>query len=238
MMLKLADEGHQTRRIWLVRHGLTAWNAQQRFCGQSDIPLEPAGRAQASWLAHRLRAEPLLAIYTSDLLRTRETAEIILGERARKLPVWEMAAWREINFGAWEGLTYAEIVENFPEQLDFFTGSEHSRSPGGESLAQLKVRVLAALDHVVATHPFSTAGDLLIVSHGGPLRVLLTCALGMPLERQWQLSLNPGSLSALDLLPVQDASAPKGILVLLNVHGSDAHSTSALFQHSPEDDIS
>src|SRR5437660_8585469 len=87
-----------TRRLWLVRHGLTEWNTQQRFCGHSDIPLSAQGRAQALWLAQRLKEETISVICTSDLVRARETAEIIAHQRTPAVPVRVSAAWREIDF--------------------------------------------------------------------------------------------------------------------------------------------
>src|SRR5207245_11094230 len=71
-----SGDGHNARRLWLVRHGLTDWNMQQRFCGHRDIPLSAQGRAQALWTAEQLLKESISAIYTSDLVRARETAEI------------------------------------------------------------------------------------------------------------------------------------------------------------------
>jgi alpha-ribazole phosphatase len=202
-----------SRRVWLVRHGLTEWNTQQRFGGHSDIPLSREGRLQARWLARSLRARKIVALYSSDLSRARETAQIIAQAFTPALAVQVSSAWRELDFGAWDGLTYAEIASAFPEQLAFFTDPEKASPPGGESLVQLQQRVLAALAQASTVEP----GDLLIVSHGGPLRVLVSSVLGMSLARQWQLALAPGSLSALDLLPVQDVSAPQGTLALLNV---------------------
>jgi hypothetical protein len=81
----LADETtgeRKTQRLWLVRHGFTEWNAMQRFCGHSDIPLSTVGRAQARWLARRLQREKISCIYTSDLARAREMADIIANSRA------------------------------------------------------------------------------------------------------------------------------------------------------------
>jgi len=205
-----------SRRIWLVRHGLTEWNTQQRFGGHRDIPLAREGRLQARWLARYLRGKKIIALYSSDLSRARETAQIIARTFTPPLTIQVSAAWRELDFGAWDGLTYAEIATAFPEQLDFFTDPEGVAPPGGETLLHLQRRVLLALGQACTAEP----GDLLIVSHGGPLRVLLSSVLGMPLARQWQLALAPGSLSALDLLPVQDVSAPSGTLALLNVQRS------------------
>jgi broad specificity phosphatase PhoE len=217
----LADETteeRKTQRLWLVRHGFTEWNAIQRFCGHSDIPLSAAGRAQARWLARRLQREKISCIYTSDLARARETAEIIANSRAVSVQVKVSAAWREIDFGAWEGLTYAEIAAGFEDQLSFFTDLEHSSPPGGESPMHMVKRVQIALTTIAWTEDMLLKGDAVIVSHGGPLRALLCSMLGMSLERQWQLCLDPGSFSTIDLLlPIQDPAAPLGILASLNV---------------------
>ena len=213
-------EGQSSRRLWLVRHGLTEWNTQQRFCGHSDVPLSERGRAQARWLAGQLQDEALSTIYTSDLERARETAEMIASQSAQALQVKVSEAWREIDFGAWEGLTYAEIAERFKDQLGFFTEPEQGSPPGGEPLAQVLQRVQAELAAIAYRDDSPMEGDVVIVSHGGPLRLLLCSILGMPLERQWQLRLDPGSLSAIDLLPIDEPSAPRAILVLLNAQAS------------------
>jgi alpha-ribazole phosphatase len=209
-----------TRRLWLVRHGLTEWNTQQRFCGHSDIPLSAQGRTQALWLAQQLEGETISAICTSDLVRARETAEIIAHQRTPVLQIEVSAAWREIAFGDWEGLTYEEIVERFKGQTGFFVDPEHYSPPNGESLMDLQQRVKTGLAAIVHGHDSSTEGDVVIVSHGGPLRILLCGILGMSLQRHWQLRIDPGSLSAIDLLPAHELSAPNAILSLLNVQGS------------------
>lgn len=205
------------RRIWLVRHGSTAWNAQQRFCGHSDIPLSHEGRLQAYWLARRLHAVKIGALYSSDLGRARETAEIIANRRVQPLPIQVLEAWREMDFGAWEGFTYAEIAASFPEQLGFFRNPEQIAPPGGETLIHLQKRVLISLQQIVNTYRPEEEADMLIVSHGGPLRVLLSSILGMPLVRQWQLTIDSGSFSVLDLVPPYNPQEPSGSLTLLNV---------------------
>ena len=135
-------------------------------------------------------------------------------------PVKVSAAWREIDFGAWEGLTYAEIAEQFKDQLGFFTDPEQCSPPGGESLAHMLQRVQAELAAIACSGDLPMEGDVVIVSHGGPLRVLLCSILGMPFARQWQLRLDPGSLSAIDLLPIGEPLATRAILALLNVQRS------------------
>jgi alpha-ribazole phosphatase len=213
---KQSGEGLNARRLWLVRHGLTYWNMQQRFCGHRDIPLSAQGRVQALWTAEQLQKESISAIYTSDLVRARETAEIIAHHRKPAVQIRESAAWREIDFGDWEGLTYTQIMEQFKDQLGFFIDPEQCSPPNGESLAHMQQRVKDALSAIMHSDDLP-AGEVVIVSHGGPLRVMLCSLLGMPLQRQWQLRLDPGSLSAIDLLPIDGSSEPRAILALLNV---------------------
>lgn len=210
-----SKRGRGVQRVWLVRHGLTPWNMQQRLCGQRDIPLSNTGKAQARWLASQLRDAPVTTVYTSDLSRARETAKLIATRRTAPVQVISSAAWREVAFGAWEGLTYAEIAEAFKDSLSFFADPEQSAPPGGESLTDVLHRAQSALAEVLQQHAFASSSDVVIVSHGGTLRGLLCTLLGMPLNRQWQLRLDPGSLSAVDLSPGENGSLVT-TLALLN----------------------
>lgn len=211
-----------TRRLWLVRHGTTNWNTTQRYCGWSDVPLSRTGRAQARWLARQLAPIALQAIYSSDLSRAHETAVYIAERQAQPVPIRVSEQWRELNFGAWEGLTYDKIAKQFQTQLAFFTDPLHHAPPHGESLTDLLRRLRQALVQLQAE---TTEGDIAIISHGGPLRALLCSALHMPLNAQWQLRLDPGSLSILDLLSTEQQVAekalqdvfPTGMLVKLNI---------------------
>jgi alpha-ribazole phosphatase len=205
-----------TKRFWLVRHGLTEWNAQKRFMGHSDIPLSARGRVQAHWLARQLRSREVTAIYASDLARARETAHIIATRRTPELPVHTSEAWRELNFGNWEGLTYAQIAAQYKEQLGFFSDPEHNSPPGGEPPAHMLQRLRAELATIAQNLDWSAQGDVVIVSHSGALRMLLSDLLGMPLERQWQLRIDAGSLSAVDISPGHDAGILQATLVLFN----------------------
>jgi broad specificity phosphatase PhoE len=188
-------------RLWLVRHGTTTWNAEGRFCGASDPPLSSVGQEQAHWLSQQLQTVPLTAVYCSDLQRAHQTAEQIAGQR---LLVQSTTLWRELAFGDWEGLTYAEIVALPGQDLRFFTDPLHFAPPSGESLMDLSQRVQRGLTLLVdAARSLVQAGkplhDFVLVSHAGPLRVLLCQLLHVPLVYQWQFQLAPGSLSALDL---------------------------------------
>jgi broad specificity phosphatase PhoE len=205
-----------TKRFWLVRHGMTQWNAQKRIMGQSDIPLSAKGRVQARWLARQLRAREIAAIYASDLARARETAQIIAAHRTPPLPVHVSPAWRELNFGKWEGLTHAQIAEQYQNQLGFFSDPEHNAPPGGEFPTNLLQRVRAELVTVAQGLNWTAQGDVVIVSHSGALRILFCDLLGIPLDRQWQLRIDAGSLSALDVSLGQEAHTLHVTLVLLN----------------------
>jgi broad specificity phosphatase PhoE len=151
--------------ILLARHGETDHNAApQRVQGWIDIPLNDRGRAQARELADAVRGEPLAALYSSQLVRARETADIVAAELGLAVVVDERLA--ESNRGAWEGRLIAEIEQEEPERWAAWRrGGASFRFPGGESLQEHADRVGAALDDV-------RRGLLpaLVVCHGGTIR--------------------------------------------------------------------
>lgn len=147
--------------ILLVRHGETDWNVERRVQGQTDRPLNAAGRAQARALADRLAGEQLHAVYSSDLSRARETAELVAGRHG--LDVVILPDLREKDFGSWEGLTEREIAMRFPEARPGHWGD-------GETAVALAERVVRALGHIAAAHH---GERVLVVSHGGPIRAAL-----------------------------------------------------------------
>ena len=148
--------------LLLVRHGETDWNADGRLQGQTDRPLSEFGRRQARALADELEGDELEAIYSSDLVRARETAEI-LGERLG-LPVVLDPELREKDWGTWEGLTAVER-----DRVEFV----------GESTEAHQERMLRALRRIAERHPGD--GRVLVVTHGGSMRRIQTAALGMAL---------------------------------------------------------
>ncbi|MGQ9779611.1 MAG: alpha-ribazole phosphatase [Bacillota bacterium] len=181
-------------RLFLVRHGRTAWNAAGRFTGQMDLPLDEAGRAQAEALAELLAGVEFDLAITSDLTRAEETARRILA--GRKVPLFFDPRLREASFGRWEGRTYAEIAAEDPVLLKTWEDDpERVAPPGGESLADLAARVGTVLAEVLREHEGAT---VLFVTHGGPARVLLCLVLGVPLERHWQFGLGNGGLAILE----------------------------------------
>jgi broad specificity phosphatase PhoE len=152
--------------LLLARHGETDWNREHRVQGQTDVGLNDAGRRQAEALADALADEHLDAVFSSDLARARDTAEAVAGRHG--LDVVTDTALREKNFGSWEGLTDAEIAERFPD-------AARGRWGDGETTEDVAGRVLPAIERIRARHPAET---VLVVSHGGPIRVILD-ALGV-----------------------------------------------------------
>lgn len=182
-------------RLILVRHGETPWNAQHRFQGQIDVPLSNVGKQQAVALARRLAGEEIHVAYASDLQRAWVTATTIAA--LHNLMVHADPRLREIDFGAWEGLTYDEIQQQYPQILATWqVDPMNVATPGGKTLADVVARVQAALHHIVNTHRDQT---VLLVAHGGSLQVLLCLALRLVPQARWQFQLAAGSLSELCL---------------------------------------
>jgi alpha-ribazole phosphatase len=184
-------------RLLIVRHGQTDWNTARRFQGQRDIPLNPTGQRQAAAVAERLAGETIQAIYASDLQRAQATALAIATRHT--CPVTAEPRLREVDFGEWEGLTYTEIAASYPVGLAAWERNIlENAPPGGESVNQLARRVQAVLDDLLG----APAGEtLLLVSHGGPLQVLICLLLGLPPEKYWQFHLSPGSLTEIAVYP-------------------------------------
>jgi alpha-ribazole phosphatase len=184
-------------RLLLVRHGETASNAERRFSGVGDVPLNNRGREQALALREALRAEEIHLAYSSDLVRALETAEAIAG--GRPLGVVPTPDLRELDFGEWEGMTHDEIRRRDPEALrDWEADPFRIPPPGGESLERLDRRVGWFMAGLGDRHRGQT---VLIVAHAGPIRVLLCRSLGLPPQAHWQFGVGPGSLSELGLYP-------------------------------------
>ncbi|HLY65158.1 MAG TPA: histidine phosphatase family protein [Chloroflexota bacterium] len=170
-------------RLLLCRHGQTAFNASLRFQGQLDEPLSELGREQARRLGDRLAGERIDVAYTSDLCRAYETATLALA--GRPVPLHLDERLREVAFGRWEGLTFAEIKKRFPDDV---AARDHDRvnyaMPGGESLIQLADRLRGFLEDVLPRHGGQT---ILVIAHGGTMNAAISTLLDMPLSSWWRL---------------------------------------------------
>jgi broad specificity phosphatase PhoE len=170
--------------LLLVRHGETDWNAEGRLQGHTDRPLSDFGRRQAHELAEELDGEELEAIYSSDLARARETAEIV--GRKLGLPTVLDPDLREKDWGTWEGLTAVER-----DRVEFV----------GESTEEHRDRILDALRRISERHPGD--GRVLVVTHGGSMRRVQTAAMGVALPvvencGRWCCSCENGRFRAAD----------------------------------------
>jgi probable phosphoglycerate mutase len=157
------------RTLYLVRHAMTAWNAERRWQGQTDIPLNDEGRSQARALVHRLSGRGLVRVHTSDLSRAHETAEIVA--RELNLPVVRDRDLRERGFGVFEGKTADECVA-LGDVWERYQADRRCLPPGAEPDGQVVARMARAVERASAALPddHSTA---LVVSHGSSIRSLL-----------------------------------------------------------------
>jgi len=180
--------------LYLIRHGEVRQGAEGRFVGHTDVPLSEAGLEQIRRVGRALAGVPIDAVYSSDLLRSRQSADEVA--RALGLEPVALPSLREMAMGRWEGLTLREITTRDPDlfqewmaRLDTFT------FPGGESLAGLRARVLPALREILGRH---AGRRVAVVAHGGPNRVILAEALGLPLAHLLRLGQEYGGLSLVE----------------------------------------
>lgn len=197
-------------RLILVRHGETEWNKSLRYQGQSDVRLNKKGIEQAARVRECLAGEKIDVIYSSDLVRAHETAEIIAA-RHGMVEICQSPLLREMNFGEAEGMIFDEIKERYPEIAGDFkawrTRSPEVCAPNGESITQLAARVAEFAGNLKEHKPEET---VLVVAHGGSLQVLICLLLGIDLNHWFQMRLSNASVTVMDI-------SPEGaVLVVLN----------------------
>ena len=176
----------EATRIIAVRHGETAWNVDARIQGQLDIGLNDTGRWQARRVGEALASETITAVYSSDLGRAHETAQAVA--EVTGLPVVADEGLRERSFGIFEGKTFDEIHETWPDHAHNWRKRIPEWQPpdGGESLLELRERVTRTMQELAARHP----GELIVVvAHGGVLDALYRVATGQEVNspRTWEL---------------------------------------------------
>lgn len=177
-------------RVQLLRHGECDWNQARRYVSRTDRPLTEAGRRQTAALAAWLRAAKVRSVVTTGLQRTDALAaelgiEPMVSER-----------WREIDHGAWEGLTYRECQARFGAAAVAARFAEPlTQAPeDGEALPTLAGRIAAAWQELSALR-----SPVAVATHAGPIQVLLCQVTGMPLEQHWRWQIDPGSVTTLEV---------------------------------------
>ena len=170
--------------VILVRHGQTEWNRVERFRGRADVPLNVMGLAQAEATGLRVASEwQPVAVYSSPLVRAIRTAEAIA--RHFDLPVNINPGVADIDYGEWQGLTPDEVRERWPEELSAWYNAPHlARIPNGETLENLRIRAMSAVNDLAAQHLDQT---IVLVSHTVVNRVILLGVLGLGNDRFWRL---------------------------------------------------
>lgn len=171
-------------KLWLIRHGQTDWNLAGRWQGQtSDAPpLNETGRAQALAIREKLADSNFAAVYSSDLLRAKQTAEIIATPLGS--PVVLDARLREMNLGAWEGMLSEDIAAQYPRELEERKRDPlHARAPQGESPADVAARVFSVMDEITSQHPNET---VVIVAHGIALAIIICQSQNIPLNNAYE----------------------------------------------------
>jgi broad specificity phosphatase PhoE len=161
------------KQLYLIRHGETDWNVQERFQGHTDIPLNDTGRSQARQLIAVCRHHKIEAILSSDLKRALETAQIIASQLDIK--IFQDSGLREANLGKAQGLTYAEIEKQFGKNLIERWRSPHLTDadisyPSGESGTTIMQRSFTALRKFLTTYPYSKVA---VTTHGGVIRRIM-----------------------------------------------------------------
>jgi ribonuclease H / adenosylcobalamin/alpha-ribazole phosphatase len=188
----LPAQGEPTVTL-LLRHGQTPMSAQKRYAGRSDVPLTDLGVRQAVAAAKRLVPVGLAVIVTSPLVRAARTAEEVAAVTGAPLVTDE--GFREADFGAWEGLTFAEVRERWPAEMGRWLADPAVAPPGGESFAEVSGRVTGALRRVLTGRDGQT---ILVVSHVTPIKTLVAAALLAPHAALYRMHLDVGALSEID----------------------------------------
>ncbi len=184
-------------RLLLVRHGVTEHNSNQQFAGYTDTELTDEGFRQAEKLSNRLAGENIDAIYSSDLKRAVVTAEAIASRH--KAEIIQSPEIREMNYGDAEGMTFSEIHERYPEIAELIIDLDAGLNfPGGESFKEFVKRTCRFLDIV---REYEEDQTVLIVAHGGVLRVLVCDLLGIGYDHFRQIRIDNASLSMVDIYP-------------------------------------
>jgi len=179
-------------KLILIRHGETDYTSQGRYCGFSDPSLNLKGIQQSERLANRLKETRIDKVYSSDLKRAYESAKIIFKNNS----VEEIADFREMNFGLFEGLKYGEIIKAYPKLYrEWIDNPVGVKIPSSEGLVELEKRVKEKLSLILSQDVGKT---IALVSHGGPIRVILCQVLKLGLESFWKVEQGIGTLRIID----------------------------------------
>jgi broad specificity phosphatase PhoE len=184
-------------RIYLIRHGTTLLNRQNRYRGRIDVALDAGGWQDAWSAATELESVGLEAIYASPLRRARDTARVV-ADGAELTTVTDLPGLINLDYGLWEGLTAEEARNHDPERFAAYQALDDGATcPNGESLALAQKRVLASLQMLAMLHP---GGTVAAVSHAVIVRLAIAALTDAP-RSEWRRNLPNGSVTVFDATP-------------------------------------
>jgi len=176
-------------KVYLVRHGQTAWNVGEIFRGRANIPLDETGKQEVHLAGEALKDETLHAIYSSPLSRSIETAENIA--KFHDIPVTPFDAIIDISYGEWEGLENQEVKEKYPELHSLWHREPHKiKFPGGESLEEVRIRTMTGLEGLLLQHKDE---NFVLVAHRVPNKVICCALLGLDNSHFWRIQQDTAS---------------------------------------------
>jgi alpha-ribazole phosphatase len=179
-------------RLYLTRHGEVVNHGV--YNGQTDVDITELGVRQMERLRSLLQGKPLRAVYASDLLRTRKGAEIIGAPHGLKPQCF--SEFREVNFGRWQGLTYQQVMEQYPTDIpQWMNQLEVFRIPEGESLGDVRWRAVPKLEELVKAH---RGEEILLVCHGALNRLIIAEAIRLPYSQLLRIEQDYGCLNIID----------------------------------------
>lgn len=180
-------------RVYVVRHGETAYNREEIFRGRKDIPLNEAGEKQAKRVGMYFKDKDIGRIITSPLIRAQQTARGI-GE-AIHVPVKTIEEFTDMNFGMWEGVTLKEVERLYPEEFSLWRKAPQKlKVKDGESLAQVRGRMRKGIERMLS----GEERDCVIVTHRVLCKLMILYAMNIPNSRFWGIKFDPASISLIE----------------------------------------
>lgn len=191
------------KKLILIRHGETDYTTQRKYCGHENIPLNALGIKQAKRLRSRLKNMQVDAIYSSDLERALETAKLAFPD----MQVARTEELREINFGEFSGLTFRDVESKYPGIYKaWIENPESAKIPNGESLPDLARRVDRFFERITKDN---LNGNVAIISHGGPIRILLLKLQERGFDKFWEIEQRTAAINIIDF----DKGVPKSLKI-------------------------
>jgi len=176
-------------KVYIVRHGQTAWNLEEVFRGRADIPLDETGKKEVHLAGEALKDETLHAVYSSPLSRSMETAENVA--KFHDLPVTPLEAIIDISYGEWEGVGLKEVQQQSPDLYALWLQEPHKiRFPQGETLEEVRLRTMEALEDLLTKHRNE---NIVLVAHRVPNKVMCCALLGLDNSNFWRVQQDTAS---------------------------------------------